>query len=900
MKTNQMGWIAAALAVVTLGNAQTVPCETESDRKPTLVTHGNVLIRNARVLTVSHGTLENTDVLVKNGKIAQIGRGIKVAANVAVVDGTGKVLAPGFVDAHVHRAADSTNEGSDSITDEVRILDVLNPKARNLWQAVASGETSGLILHGSANAIGGESLVAKFKYNRPSEELLVPGAPRMCKFALGENVTRSNSGGNTTRFPRSRMGVEAVYRRAFTEARAYIAEWDAYDKAKVSNPKTLPPRKDLRQETLADILRHKVWVQCHSYRADEILMLLRLSQEFNFKIGAFQHALEAYKVAPELAAAGIGVSTFADDWSFKLEGYDAIPYNATMLTRAGVVTSINTDGTGGTTAINVDAAKSMRFGGMNETDALKLVTINPAKELGIDSKVGSIDVGKDADVVLWSGHPLSVYAKVAMTFIEGEVYFQRRDAWGIDSRSYTRNVLEPASNHPTPEPPRSASTYAIVGGTVYPVSGAPITNGTVIMKDGKIVAVGKGLKAPKGAVVVNAKGMGVYPGFIDGGSTIGLSEVPTIGESVDERELGEYQPDMLALTALQSESAHINVTRMTGITSAVIRPGGGVVSGRAGMINLDGFTWEQHRLKSPLALTVNFPGSVGPAPFESALDEDGVDKRRYEDMGGPLMLRHELPNEWSDEKLPDPPKKDLPSELRPIADFFDKAIKYDKDRTASPSMKIDPKMEAMRPYVQGRETVFLSTRTASSIRSAVDFAQRYHLKVTLVGATEAWKEAKLLNANHIPVIIEPAGKSTLQANTPSQDWLPYDTPYVVAGLLEKAGVKFCFQSNDNAQSFGLPFCVGESCAFGLSREGAIRALTLGAAEVLGVSDKVGSLQVGKVGNLIIAEGDPLEPCGAIRYEFINGKPMRLESKFTRLRDEYLARLTPAQQAQVRK
>lgn len=900
------GWRVPAftfcLALTAIGASQQIATETETeaDRTPKLVTHGNALIRNARILTVTHGTLGNSDVLVQHGKIVRIGKNLQAPAGTAVIDGTGKVLSPGIVDAHVHRGIDGTNEGSDSITDEVRIFDVLNPKARNLWQAVASGETSGLLLHGSANCVGGESLVVKFKYGRLNSELLIPDAPRMCKFALGENVTRSNERGNTNRFPRTRMGVEAVYRRAFTEAREYMKQWDAYNAAKATNPRAIPPRKDLRLETLADILRGKVWVQCHSYRADEILMLTRLSQEFHFKIGAFQHALEAYKIAPELAAAGIPVSTFADEWSFKLEGYDAIPYNATMLTRAGVITSVNTDGVSGTTAINIDAAKSMRFGGMSETDCMRMLTINPAKQLGIDRHVGSIEVGKDADLVLWQGHPLSVYSRVAMTMIDGDVFFQRRDAWGVDSKAYTRNILEPASNKPTPALPPASSTYAIVHATVHPVSSAPISNGTVILRDGKIAAIGQHVAIPKSAVVLDAKGMGVYPGFIDAGSAIGLSEIPTIGESIDEQELGDYQPDMLALTALQGESAHILCTRMTGITSAVIKPRGGTIPGRSAVIDLDGYTWEQHRLKSPSALVVSFPGGLGAAPFEAALDEDGADTRRFEYLGGPLMERHELPNEWSDEKIQAPKSPDLPSEVRPVADYFDKAVKYDRDRMANPSMDIDARFEAMRPYVQGREPVFLSARSAASIRLAVQFAQAYRLKAILVGAAEAWKETDLLKKNNIAVVVEPAGKSTLTANVTTQDWLPYDTPYVLPGLLEKAGVRFCFESNDNAQSFSLPFKAGEACAYGLSRDGALRALTLGAAQVLGVADRVGSLEPGKLGNLIISEGDPLEPCGAIRYEFINGKPVPLESKFTRLRDEYLQRLASAQRAEVRK
>jgi imidazolonepropionase-like amidohydrolase len=382
--------------------AQNFPVETESFRHPKIDNHKNLFIKDGRILTATHGVIEKGSILVRDGKIVAIGD-IQAPEGVMVINAAGKVVTPGIVDAHIHRGMDSTNEGTDAITAEVRVLDILNPDNKNIWQAVASGETSGLILHGSANPVGGQSLVVKLKYGRPPDELPIKTAPRMIKFALGENVTRSGSQ-QATRFPHTRMGVEAVYRRGFTEAREYLKKWDAYHEAVKTNPNAKPPQRDLRLETLGDILQRKIWVQCHSYRADEILMLVRLSQEFGFKIGAMQHALESYKIAPELAKAGVGVSLFADDWAGKLELYDCIPYAPAILTKAGVNVSINTDGTSGTTAMNLDAAKSMRFGGLSEQQVLDMITINPARELGIDDRTGSIDVGKDADIVIWDGH----------------------------------------------------------------------------------------------------------------------------------------------------------------------------------------------------------------------------------------------------------------------------------------------------------------------------------------------------------------------------------------------------------------------------------------------------------------------------------------------------------------
>lgn len=843
-----------------------LPVETETARKPVLVTHGDVLIKDARILTATHGTIEKGSILVQKGKIVAIGQ-IAPPEGVTVIDAAGKVVTPGIVDAHVHRAIDSTNEGTDAITAEVRIIDVLNPNNKNVWQALASGETTGMALHGSANPIGGQSVVIKFKYGHPVQDLPIPDAPRMIKFALGENVTRSGSA-QSTRFPHTRMGVQAVYRRAFTEARDYMKKWDAYGAAKKTDPKAKAPQRDLRLETLADLLRGKIWVQCHSYRADEILMMVRLSQEFGFKIGAMQHALESYKIAPELAKAGVGVSIFEDEWAFKLEGYDAIPYAASILTKGGVNVSINTDGTSGTTAINIDAAKTMRFGGLTEEQALDLITINPARELGVDHRVGSIEVGKDGDLVIWDGNPMSVYSKVDTTLIEGEVMFQRRDAFGVDSTSFTKTKLDPFKYVSTKATPKAARNYVITGATIYPVSGPSIKGGVVVIEDGKITAVGKQVPIPPSAVVVDAKGMNVYPGFVDAGTTLGLTEFGEVGQATDAREFGSFEPDLVALTALQVQSETIPVARCQGITTALTCPRGGMVAGQGSVFNLAGFTNELMGMRPNAGLCINWPGG-GFAGFDGEAGEvDGCMMTDDDLLGGGQRRGGGAQGD--------------PSE---IASYFDKAKKYQTSHDAT-----DVQMEAMAPYLSGKLPVFIRVRNAASIRAAVDFVKKYSLKAVLVGAPDAWREAKLLADNHIPVIITPAGKSTLGANTTINDWDPYDTPYALPALLKRGGVSFCFQSDSDAMSMTLPQRVAESCAYGLSQDDALRALTLSAAEILGVADQIGSIEPGKIANLVISDGDALDLTSNIRYEFINGQPVELTSKFTRLRDQYLKRV----------
>jgi len=383
---------------------------------------GDVLIKNATVITITDGTLENTDILVRDGKINRIGTKLNAPNGVDEIDGTGKFVMPGIIDAHSHIAGSSINEGTSQVTAEVSMEDVVNPLDVAIYRALAGGVTSIHLMHGSANVIGGRNETLKLRYGSTNpDDLRFEDAPRTIKFALGENPTR---GGRSRGIqPQSRMGVEAMLRNSFSEALIYQKEWAAYNEKR--GDRRTPPEYSLRMETLVDILEGEILVHCHSYRADEIYMLMKVFSDFGIEKLTFQHANEAYKVAPELAEFGASASIFSDWWAYKLEVYYSTAYNAAILTKNGVNTSINSDSGELIRHLFHEAAKSQKYGQLSDNEALAMITMNPAKQLGIDNRVGSIEVGKDADLAIFDNHPLSIYAVPLMTFIDGIKYFDK-------------------------------------------------------------------------------------------------------------------------------------------------------------------------------------------------------------------------------------------------------------------------------------------------------------------------------------------------------------------------------------------------------------------------------------------------------------------------------------------
>jgi imidazolonepropionase-like amidohydrolase len=390
-----------------------------------------IFIQNATIFTVTQGNIEHGGILIRDGKIAAVGADLKAPDGAVVIDATGQFVIPGIIDCHSHIAVDgSVNEGGPAVSSMANIADVLNPEDISIYDDLAGGVTTANILHGSANPIGGQTIVIKLRWGKQASDLPFQGALPGIKFALGENPKRSSftpPPGIPPRYPATRLGVEEVIRQAFIEATEYKKQWDDYNTRKAAGEAGLvAPRRDEQLEPLVEVMEGKRYVHSHCYRADEILMLMRVAKEFGFKVRTFQHVLEGYKVADEIAASGAGGSTFSDWWGYKVEAYDAIPYNAALMTERGVIVSINSDDAEEARQLNQEAAKSMKYGGLSANDALKLITINPAIQLGIDKRVGSIEVGKDADLVIYNHNPLSVYAVAQKTLIDGQVYFDRQ------------------------------------------------------------------------------------------------------------------------------------------------------------------------------------------------------------------------------------------------------------------------------------------------------------------------------------------------------------------------------------------------------------------------------------------------------------------------------------------
>lgn len=838
--------------------------EIEADRKPRFQTGGDVLIQNATLLTITGGDLAEADLLIENGKIIAVGGKIPAPPGVKSIDLRGYFVSPGIFDPHSHMCVSgSVNEGTLSVTPEVRIADAVNPKDIGAFRALAGGVTMIHTMHGSANTIGGQCTVVRLKYGRPVSEWRVPEAPRTVKFALGENVKQSNSQTRATRFPNSRMGVEAVFHRSFDAAVKYRQELDAFDKSKAAGEDPRPVRRDLRLEALDEIRAGRIWVNCHCYRADEILRLFSVAERFGFRIAVLQHVLEGYRVIPEMLRHGAAASTFSDWWAYKLESFDAIPHNAARMAQAGVVTTVNSDSAELVRHLNLEAAKSMRFGGLSPNDSLRLVTLNSAIQFGVDKHFGSIEVGKRGDLAVFDGHPLDTFSKCVLTMIDGEVYFQH-DAF---SPEMPATPLAGRTFQPPREPmevvPSATGEYWIRGGVIHPVSGPALEEGVLVIRDGRIAAVGASDAGTpsRDAVSIDATGLHVYPGLICAGVTLGLLEIDSVQGSVDARDIARFQPDLAAVSGYNPFSTAIGVARSEGVTCAMIESGGGIVQGQTGLVHLDGWSMPEALHVSPAGLMVQLPSMTVNFPW------------------------------WMDEEAKEQAKKEFPKNLADVEDFFRTAAQYARmkklgvsDPSAGPDH--ERRLEAMAPYMNRELPVLFRADSYKAIREALRFSEKYELRPIIYGGREAWKVADELADKKVDVIL------VRSMSLPGGDYEPWDSVYACAAVLDRHGVQFCFTVAEPSLTKHVGIEAGMAVAHGLSPARAIEAITLDAAKILGVGDRLGSLEAGKIADIIVTTDSPLQASNCVVAEFIRGVPVDLSNKHTRDDAKFRSRPRP--------
>ena len=863
-----------------------VATEFDKDRAPRLKTGGTVLIKDAAILTVTHGTIPRGSILIEKGIIKAVGADVKAGPGIVVIDAAGLVAMPGIIDTHSHIAIQGgVNEFSLSVVPEVRVKDVVTGDDVSIYRALAGGTTSARLLHGSANTIGGQDAVVKLRYGKPGRDLIIRDAPQGVKFALGENVTRSRG-----RFPNTRMGVEAVIERAFEEAKAYRARWRAHEEARKKNAaKAGPaPRTDLRLEALAGILDGSIRIHSHCYRSDEILMLLRTAERYGIRVQSLQHVLEGYKVAAEIADHGASASTFSDWWAYKVEAFDAIPYNAALLTQAGANVCIKSDSEELIRHLNLEAAKMVKYGGMTEAQALAMITINPARELGLDRRLGSIEVGKDADIALFNGHPFDAFARCELSLIDGEVYFQRAEPDG-------KFAVRPGDHHKMPQASESArnhlveftaqpkGVFALVGANLHPVSGPIVKGGTLIVKDGKIAALGPaGTPVPPEAQTIDLNGLDVWPGLVDAGSALGLFEIGSLAETQDFADASRFQPELRTSTALRPDSEHIPVTRANGVLTAYVEPSGGLISGQGCIINLRGWVPRELVMADTAALNVTIPAYI-PRP-------EGGQRRPGP---GPNPGPGPGPGQEGGGAGPDPQAR-RKEQIDSLRDEFRMALRYGEVVAQARTLGVspppfDPRRNALLPYARGEKPVIFHAERRNEILDALALARELKLKAVISGGSEAWKVAGALKEAGVPVVLG----GTL--NTPGHDHDPYDSAYANPAKLHAAGVTVAIRSKAGGPAAGtggrnLPYEAATAVAFGLPEEVALKAVTLTPAQVLGVADRVGSLETGKCANLVVTAGHILQPTTSVLALFIAGKPVAPESRHTQLYAKYQRRL----------
>jgi imidazolonepropionase-like amidohydrolase len=890
--------VAAAAAFIAIHQAGTVAQQSPAPAAPpnpyastySPLPSQPTVIRNATILTAAGPAIEGGSLLLQGGKIAAIGRDISAPSDAVVIDAAGRWVTPGIIDTHSHLGVypapgiESTQDGNEMTnpnTAEVWADHGIWPQDPQFALALAGGVTTMQILPGSGNLFGGRGVTVKNVPSRTSEGMKFPGAPPGLKMACGENPKRVYGGRNSS--PATSMGNMAGYRKAWIAAAAYRDKWKKW-RDEGSDPAKRPER-DLQMETLAGVLDGEILVHNHCYRADEMASMINLSKEFGYRITSFHHAVEAYKVRDLLAANNVCASMWADWWGFKLEAYDGIKENIALVNEAKGCAIVHSDDPNGMQRLNQEAAKAMAAGrraGMtiSREDAVRWLTLNPARALGIDKMTGSLEVGKNADVVIWSADPFSVYARAEQVFIDGARLFDRAAAAPRDSdfmlgqrgtgpgstpsAASSRGAAPAATTKkpntlggrgagsgtgtgPDSRRPGTGPVIAITGGRVMAGDGTELPKGTVLIRSGRIAAVGPDVAVPRDATLIDASGKIVTPGFIESNTNLGIVEIPLSAEGTADQASTDagIGAAFNVVDAFNPFATAIPVTRADGITRAVVVPGGtgNILQGQAAVFDLAG---------------AQVPGSVTRAPVAMmvALGEAGAGLAGGSRATAMLRLREVLQD---------------------ALDFSrNRAAWNTRQRRDYVRGRLD--LDALRPVVTGELPLAVQANRASDLLAAMRLADEFKVKLVLVGAAEGWMVADELARRKVPVVVKPL------TDIPSFDAL--NATLENAARLRAAGVTVVLSAFDTQRAGTLRQEAGNAIANGLDPAEALRAVTLSAAQVWGIGESAGSLEPGKDADVVIWSGDPFELTSRAEHVFIRGREVPLRTRQTELLDRY--------------